>query len=65
MPKFVQTLQVATISFHADMQTDIHMSHKTGAIGELGYLAKRGKMERGKKLLQIMCFQFQVLEFCT
>jgi hypothetical protein len=24
------------------------MSHKSGAIGELGYLAKYGKMKRGK-----------------
>jgi hypothetical protein len=41
------------------------MSHKSGAIGELGYLAKYGKNVKREKLLQIMSFQSQVFEFCT
>jgi hypothetical protein len=40
------------------------VSRNSGAIGELGYLEKIWKNVKREKLLQIMCFQSQVFEFC-
>jgi hypothetical protein len=37
-------------------------SRKSGATGELGYLANYGKNVKREKLLQAMCYQSQVLE---